>query len=41
VKAQALAKLRTALATMRGEIAPLAEHDDVHLGIDIDPINML
>jgi hypothetical protein len=41
VKAQALADLRTALAAMRGEIAPLAERDDVHLGIDIDPINML
>jgi len=41
VKAQVLADLRTALATMRGEIAPLAERDDVRLGIDIDPINML
>ncbi len=41
VKAQALADLRAALAAMRGEIEPLAERDDVRLGIDIDPINML
>jgi primosomal protein N' (replication factor Y) len=41
VKAQVLADMRTALASMRGEIAPLAERDDVRLGIDVDPINML
>jgi primosomal protein N' (replication factor Y) len=41
VKAQALADMRTALSAMRSEVTPHAEREAVHLGIDIDPVNML
>jgi len=41
VKSLELNEMRAALAAMRAEVAPLAAHADVHLGIDIDPVNML
>jgi primosomal protein N' (replication factor Y) len=41
VKTTELNEMRAALAAMRAEIMPLAERAGVHLGIDIDPVNML
>jgi len=41
VKSRELKPLRAALATMRAQIAPLAERDRVFLIVDIDPVRML
>lgn len=41
VKSAVLNEMRAALAAMHTEIGPLAESYDVHIGIDIDPVNML
>lgn len=41
VKARELRTMRSALAKMRAEVGPLAEHDNVMLAIDIDPVRML
>ncbi|MGH7931827.1 MAG: replication restart helicase PriA, partial [Candidatus Binataceae bacterium] len=41
IKSAALGEMRAALAAMRAEIEPLAEAHEVHIGIDIDPVNML
>jgi primosomal protein N' (replication factor Y) (superfamily II helicase) len=41
VKSTGLKEMREALSTMRAELAPLAEGEDIYLAIDIDPVNML
>jgi primosomal protein N' (replication factor Y) len=41
VKAQELNEMRAALSTMRAETAVMAEDSNVHVIIDVDPINML
>jgi primosomal protein N' (replication factor Y) len=41
VKTTELNEMRAALAAMRAEIMPLADRAGVHLGVDIDPVNML
>ena len=41
VKSDGLSAMRTALAAMRSEVAPIADREGVRLGIDIDPVNML
>jgi primosomal protein N' (replication factor Y) len=41
VKSPALNEMRSALASARAAIASYAEHAEVRIGIDIDPVNML
>jgi primosomal protein N' (replication factor Y) len=41
VKAPELNPMRAAIAAMRSQIAPLAEHAQVRVTIDIDPVNMM
>jgi primosomal protein N' (replication factor Y) (superfamily II helicase) len=41
VKSIGLKELHAALASMRAEVAAYAEQGKVHVGIDIDPVNML
>jgi primosomal protein N' (replication factor Y) len=41
VKSRELKPMREALATMRAEVGPGAERDDVYLAVDIDPVRML
>jgi primosomal protein N' (replication factor Y) len=41
VKSIGLKELRASLATMRAKVAPAADRGKVHVGIDIDPVNML
>jgi primosomal protein N' (replication factor Y) len=41
VKSRELKPMREALATMRADVGPSAERDDVYLAIDIDPVRMM
>jgi len=41
LKSTGLNEMRAALAAMRAEMAPLADRENVRVGIDIDPVNML
>ena len=41
LKSRELKPMRAAIATMRAEVGPSAERDDIYLAIDIDPVRML
>jgi len=41
IKSRELKPMRAAIATMRAEVAPSVERDDIFLAIDIDPVRML
>ncbi|HWN56788.1 MAG TPA: primosomal protein N', partial [Methylomirabilota bacterium] len=41
IKSRELKPMRVAISSMRAEVGPSAERDDIFLAIDIDPVRML
>ena len=41
LKSRELKSMRSAIASMRAEVGPSADRDDIFLAIDIDPVRML